>query len=182
MAQTFTKQLQERNTGEGIVTIHQDKAIEDLVNGPHVTVASAASKHADKKAGTNKSAKTNKKAGEKTTQPARQNTDITLKSDSLSADSTLNKPRKTYRTTGYRVQAFAGGNSRSDRQRAEQTGNQLRALFPEHQVYVHFYSPRWICRIGNFKSYSDANQLKSELKELGFKTATIVKGKITLQY
>jgi hypothetical protein len=60
--------------------------------------------------------------------------------------------RKSYKVTGYRVQAFAGGNSRNDRLKAEQTGNQLKVHFPEQPVYVHFYSPRWICRMGNFRS------------------------------
>ena len=95
------------------------------------------------------------------------------------ADTTQAK-RRTYRTTGYRVQVFAGGNSRADRQEAERIGGQLRALFPLHQVYVHFYSPRWLCRIGNFKEYDEANRLRNELKELGYRNATIVKGKVTL--
>ncbi len=31
--------------------------------------------------------------------------------------------RKSYKVTGYRVQVYAGGNSRNDRLKAEQTGN-----------------------------------------------------------
>ena len=41
--------------------------------------------------------------------------------------------RKSYKVTGYRVQAFAGGNSRNDRLKAEQTGNQLKVHFPEQR-------------------------------------------------
>jgi hypothetical protein len=80
------------------------------------------------------------------------------------------------------VQAFAGGNSRRDRQKAEQTGNQLRSLFPGEQVYTHFYSPRWICRIGNYRTYEEALKMLEEVKKLGYSSATIVKGKISVAY
>ena len=33
-AQTFTQRLQKQTKGGGIVTLHQDKAIDELVNGP----------------------------------------------------------------------------------------------------------------------------------------------------
>ena len=87
-----------------------------------------------------------------------------------------------YKINGYRVQAYAGGNSRKDRQQAEYVGNQIKSSFPGVPVYVHFSSPRWICRIGNYKSIEEARQKKSELSQLGFGTATIVKGTITLPY
>ncbi len=87
-----------------------------------------------------------------------------------------------YKVNGYRVQAFAGGNSRKDRQQAEQVGNDIKASFPGVPVYVHFYSPRWICRIGNYRTYEEAHQMLQSLKKMGYSQATIVKGKITVQY
>ena len=36
---TFTKRLQEEKQGEGKVTITQDKAIDELVNGPQTAVS-----------------------------------------------------------------------------------------------------------------------------------------------
>ena len=86
--------------------------------------------------------------------------------------------RKPYKTTGYRVQVFAGGNSRTDRQKAEQTGRAMESLFPGDAVYVHFYSPRWICRIGNYLTYEEAHERMLEIRKLGYPAATIVKGKI----
>ena len=83
---------------------------------------------------------------------------------------------------GYRVQAFAGGNSRKDRQKAEQTANAILALFPGEAVYTHFYSPRWICRVGNYPTYEEARRMLVELRKLGYSSATIVKGKITVPY
>ena len=87
-------------------------------------------------------------------------------------------PRHGYKTTGYRVQAFAGGNTRRDRQKAERTGNAMRQLFPGEDVYVRFYSPRWVCRVGNYRTYEEAHQKMVEIRKLGYETATIVKGKI----
>jgi len=65
---------------------------------------------------------------------------------------------------------------------AEQTGNQLRMLFPNEAVYTHFYSPRWICRIGNYRTYEEAHNMLQEVKRLGYDAATIVKGRISVPY
>ena len=90
--------------------------------------------------------------------------------------------RQGYKVDGYRVQAFSGGNSRADRQKAENIGAAIKAHFPEEPVYVHFYSPRWICRVGNYRSYEEADRVLQQIKKLGYKQACIVKGKITVQY
>ena len=88
--------------------------------------------------------------------------------------------RHGYKTTGYRVQAFAGGNTRKDRQRAERTGNAMRQLLPGEEVYVRFYSPRWVCRVGNYRTYEEAYEKMQLIRKLGYETATIVKGKIVI--
>lgn len=90
--------------------------------------------------------------------------------------------RNSYRVTGYRVQAYAGGNQRKDRQKAEQVGNDIKANYPEEPIYVHFYSPRWICRVGNYRTYEEAHQMLLNVRKLGYSSATIVKGKISIQY
>ncbi len=87
-------------------------------------------------------------------------------------------PRHGYKTTGYRVQAFAGGNTRRDRQKAERTGNAMRQLFPGEDVYVRFYSPRWVCRVGNYRTYEEAHEKMIAIRKMGYESATIVKGKI----
>ena len=83
---------------------------------------------------------------------------------------------------GYRVQVYAGGNSRDARVKAERTGREINALFPREPVYVHFYSPRWICRMGNYRTYEEAHQVLNAVKKLGYQSAIIVKGKITVPY
>lgn len=90
--------------------------------------------------------------------------------------------RNSRKVDGYRVQAFAGGNSRDDRNKAQSIGNNIKQHFPSEPIYVHFYSPRWICRVGNYRSFAEASAMLKELKKLGYKSACIVKGKITVQY
>ena len=92
------------------------------------------------------------------------------------------KVMKGYKVTGYRVQVFAGGNTRNDRLKAERIGSEIKGQFPDIPVYVHFYSPRWICRIGNFRTYEEAHEVLARVKSYGYKSAIIVKGKITVQY
>ena len=92
------------------------------------------------------------------------------------------KVMKGYKVSGYRVQVFAGGNSRNDRIKAERTGSEIKAQFPGVPVYVHFYTPRWICRMGNYRTYEEAHEVLTRVKNLGYNSAIIVKGKITVSY
>lgn len=88
--------------------------------------------------------------------------------------------RGSRKVTGYRVQAFAGGNTRADKMKAQQAGNDIKMRFPDQPIYVHFYSPRWICRVGNYRSIGEAEKMLRAVRKMGYKAATIVKGKITV--
>ena len=88
--------------------------------------------------------------------------------------------RGSRKVTGYRVQAFAGGNTRTDKMKAQQAGNAIKMRFPDQPIYVHFYSPRWICRVGNYRSLGEAEKMLRAVRKMGYKAATIVKGKITV--
>lgn len=90
--------------------------------------------------------------------------------------------RRSYKVNGYRVQVFAGGNSRNDKIKAQEAGNKVKTAFPDQPVYVHFYSPRWICRIGNYRTYQEASAVLAKVQKLGYKHACIVSGKITVAY
>ncbi len=169
---SFTKQLQKRVAGEGTITITQDKAIDDLVNGH-----SAAANHSTPQQKTERKDASQEKKQE--TKPAEEKTVAIVTPDSVD---TQKKIMKGYKVKGYRVQVFAGGNSRNDRLKAEEIGNTIKSLFPNEPVYVHFYSPRWICRIGNYRTYEEAHEILANVKKLGYNSAIIVKGKITVQY
>ena len=103
-------------------------------------------------------------------------------SDETSIDMRKKMPRRSYKVNGYRVQVFAGGNSRNDKLKAQKAGNEIKAVFPEQPVYVHFYSPRWICRLGNFRTYEEASAILKQIKGMGYNQACIVSGKITVAY
>lgn len=182
-AQTFTQRVQQTKQGEGTVTIHQDPVIDRLVNelqigtptGKAATPATPARPAQPAQPAQPKKQQTPQNPQQsqspqspQQTQPAPEAIDTTV----------VNTGRHLYKTTGYRVQVFAGGNTRSDRQKAERTGRALEQLFPGETVYVHFYSPRWICRIGNYKTYEEAHEKMMEIRKLGYASATIVKGKI----
>ena len=160
---TFTEQLQQSKAGEGKVTVTQDKAIEDLVNTPTPT--------------------TTPTTPDKPLQYGKQADDL-LDDTSVANDSIdhSKKIMKGQKINGWRVQVFAGGNSRVDRQKAERTGDEIKTLFPNEPVYVHFYSPRWICRIGNYRTYEEAHDILRQVKQMGYPSAVIVKGKITVYY
>ncbi len=111
-------------------------------------------------------------------------TDQTTESSSHTSNVDTGKKmmRNSYKVTGYRIQAYSGGNTRADREKANRIGDEIKQKYPEQPVYVHFYSPRWICRVGNFRSYSEAAQILKGIKAMGYKQACIVKGKITVAY
>lgn len=85
------------------------------------------------------------------------------------------------KTSGYRVQVVSGGNTREDKHRAEQAGHKVKAKFPGQPVYVHFHSPRWYCRVGNFTDYKKAEALKNQIRSMGFPQATVIKTTIVVR-
>lgn len=177
-AQTFTDRVQKKVEGKGTVTIHQSDDIDQLVNDP--TATGVPQQQPAKTNNGGKQTEPSKEHGSPTKNPAtaQQNTPTNEGSDA-NVQSTATA---THKVTGYRVQAFAGGNSRKDRQMAEQARNNIKAQFPNIAVYVHFYSPRWICRVGNFRTYEEAHQMMVRLQNMGYKQASIVKGKISVAY
>ena len=186
-AQTFTQRIQNSAKGQGTVTIHQDAAIDELVNGTSSSTSKNVVKSTVKPLPQPKKPVTQQKTDDKQQKAeakqqkkAEAKQPEVIEQKELTPDSEEQTNKHTYKTTGYRIQVFAGGNTRRDRQRAEQAGNSLRSLFPGEEVYVHFYSPRWICRLGNYRTYEEAREKLHEVRKLGYDAATIVKGKITL--
>ena len=181
-AQTFTQRIQQQNNnGQGTVTIHQDDDISKLVNSEVLNNKQhAAQQNTVTTPGTKPS--TTKPS---TTKPATPNS-ATAENDDETEETSPDLSKKVMRggvkVNGYRVQAFAGGNSRKDRIQAEQIGNNIKSHFANVPVYVHFYSPRWICRVGNYRTYEEAHHMLVQLRNLGYNQASIVKGKITVQY
>ena len=180
-AQTFTQRIQQKAAaGQGTVTITQSEEIDQLVNSEvlSTTKANAVSTAPTANATPAANATTKPTTTKPTVNPV-----MSDPSDSQAQEVDTSKKmiRGGIKVNGFRVQAFAGGNSRKDRQQAEQVGNNIKAHFANVPVYVHFYSPRWICRVGNYRTYEEAHQMLVALRNIGYSQASIVKGKITIQ-
>ena len=181
---TFTQRLQQSNQGEGKVTVKQSKEIDNLVNGPTNGASSSQSqttinRKQQEKEKEQTATKQEKKEIKQTLVQSETRDSIDV---SDSSEDNHKKVMRGYKINGYRVQVFAGGNSRNDRIKAERIGSEIKSLFPGVPVYVHFYSPRWICRMGNYRTYEEAHEVLNRVKNLGYQSAIIVKGKITVQY
>lgn len=198
---TFTQNLEKSNGKGAKVSVHQSSNITQLVNGTANNSAQQDATPATTKE--NKQVTTTPATTQKTTQSttsdAHQQTANAQKTQASSVQQTTHTSaneetavqevdhskkvmRNSYKTTGYRVQVYAGGNTRADRQKTERIGNQIKNLFPTEAVYTHFYSPRWICRMGNYRTYEEAHEMLEKVKKQGYKEAVIVKGKITVAY
>ena len=102
--------------------------------------------------------------------------------NNLSSSNNISTSQKTPNTrkTGYRIQVFTGDNSTKARKKAEEVKKEIEQLLPGTPVYVHFYNPNWICRVGNFLTIEDANIVLDQIKNHGYEDSKIVKGVITI--
>lgn len=106
--------------------------------------------------------------------------DTILTSYSHVMDSAALAPVKV---NGYRIQVYSGGNSREAKREASNIGYRVQFLYPELSVYTRFVSPRWICRVGDFRTHEEAaEQLEEMRKVMGaqLKEATVVRCKVSI--
>lgn len=88
---------------------------------------------------------------------------------------------KMLKARGYRVQVYAGNYSRVSRQEANEVADKLKEEFPELPVYVFFQAPRWLCRVGDYRSIEEADAVMRRLKVAGkFKEVSIVREQINI--
>ena len=160
--ETFTQHLTRQVAGEGRVVLHQDAEIDALVNSPAA--------HANNHGGTVKPVHHGHTEADST---------------SLAAESAreLHSGHRS-QVVGYRIQVYAGGNSRQSKSEAHYIGNLVRSSFGnEMAVYTSFISPRWVCRVGDFKTREEAmEQLRKMRATQKFSEASIVKSKIYVYY
>ena len=173
-AQTpFTQRIQQDVQGGARITIHQDNAITELVNGkPAITTPPRQNSDRPRQQNNDR--------------PRQQNNDNNNNQSSgrteSSTETTNTEPVQETDLAGYRVQPFVGGNSRADRVKAEQTGATLQTLFPGHRVYVHFLGGKWTCRLGDFRTMAEAKEVLDELVKMGYDRAMMVRGQINVPY
>lgn len=88
---------------------------------------------------------------------------------------------KVLKVRGFRVQVYAGNNSRMARQEANDIAEKLKKEFPELPVYAYFQPPRWLCRVGDYRSIEEADVAMRRLKATGeFKEVSIVREQINI--
>ena len=191
-AQTFLQHLQQRQQGQGMVTVNESRGIDSLVNNilPPVSERKTdkpskkdSEKIADKDKHDSAKNETDKHdaAGKES---SRTRTEDKMHEPTTDENVTVDKRKKVmvngHRANGYRVQVYRGGGTRDAKQKAQSIGNKLKNSFPGQPVYVHFYSPNWIVRMGNFRSQEEAVRVLRQVKNAGFGSATLVRGPITV--
>ncbi len=195
-SQTFLDSLRKDEPGQGSVNVIQSPEIDKLVNGteqPHGSTATnerPAGNHQPATVPSTQPPVGNK--GQHHEHDSASSADSQYENASSSSSSSTTEEtivdtrkkvmRKSYKTRGYRIQVFSGGNSRSDRQKAETAGVVMKSNFPAEPIYVHFYSPSWKCRMGNYLTLEEARKMLVQIKKLGYRQACIVKGTISVQY
>jgi len=148
----FTERLQLPVIGQGVVRLHHNIEIESLLYGRRLTIKRPT-----------------------TTTHTQLNDSVDIENQSIQPSAQAHKVR----ITGYRVQVYAGGNSRDAKRKAYQMESLVRSNFPDQPVYTRFVSPRWICHVGDFHTRAEALHLLSEMRATGkFSEAITVRCKI----
>ena len=173
-AQTFTDHARKQNNGGGRLTVVQDTELDNIVN--------------NKRGKTTQTTQTAKKAEAKPAKKADVASDDVQKKNKASDKPTANtaipatKPASTVRSSssrqgnyyvarqrvasqGYRIQIYTGGNSRNDKNEAQQMRVKCQKQFPELSAYVHFLSPHWVCRVGDFNTREEAARYVTRLRK-----------------
>ena len=95
---------------------------------------------------------------------------------------TTSRDGKTIETAGYRIQLYAGNNSRQAKDEAYRVAAIAKRDFPDMEVYTVFQSPRWLCRFGDFKTIEEADAMMRQLQATGdFDNITIIRSKIIIK-
>lgn len=76
----------------------------------------------------------------------------------------LSKSKKI-QTIGYRIQIYAGGNTRQSKEEAQKAAKFVKDNYPEIPIYTEFVAPRWVCRVGDYKTIEEADQVMRMLKK-----------------
>lgn len=166
-AQNILDEIRQDKPGQGHVTITQTQEIEELVKQiKEEPVAKPSATPSESSVATS---------------DMRRNPVTDVEADA-SVSTTHKMMRRSYKAQGYRIQLYSGGNKRVDREKCEQIARQMKASFPNMPVYVHFYSPSWKCRAGNFTSHEEASKVLQQVRRMGYTQACLVKGTVNVQY
>lgn len=66
--------------------------------------------------------------------------------------------------SGWRIQVFAGNNQRISKEEAFKKETEIKLSFPELATYVQYSAPFWRLRVGDCRTYKEANDVLIKLK------------------
>ena len=185
--QKFLDGLRANEPGKGTVTVTQSPAIDVLVNGNPQSANNNSAAPTPAAPVTHHPTPSIPQENNRPDAAQHPGTDIAhnggneIPGEDAAVDTRKKVMRNSYKTTGFRIQVFSGGNSRNDRQKAEKAGTDMKRYFPTEPVYVHFYSPSWKCRMGNYRTQEEARAVLAQVKKY-YPQACLVKGTISVQY
>ena len=186
-SEKFLDNLRRNESGKAKVTVTQSAEIDALINGKGGQKQTPTTVNATATTTKQPQHNTAKEENTKPETPAASATNTVSRGEddapeeNVVIDTRKKIMRNSYKTKGYRIQVYSGGNSHADKLKAEQAGNDMKRLFPTEPVYVHFYSPSWKCRMGNYKTAEEARKILTQVKK-HYRQACLVKGTISVQY
>ena len=74
---------------------------------------------------------------------------------------------RTIKSSGYRIQVYAGNNTRQAKNEAYAVAARIKEYFPDLTVYTSFNPPRWLCRAGDYRSLEEADAMMRRLRATG---------------
>ena len=191
--QTFTERLKQQRSGQGKIVVVQDSILERIVNNKSTSVpvngtrpikqeqtpqkkTEIAPKKADaipakkEEVSTSTSSggadvKNSAEARARTAQEARLKAEKQKMAHENFTEAASYMARVRYKAEGFRIQVYTGGNSRTDKEKAQQLQLRCRQEFPELSAYVHFVSPHWVCRVGDFKDREEAQRYANQIRK-----------------
>lgn len=176
---TIIQKLQRQVPGEGKVTVHQDESITSLI-GKHAALHAKVAGHTksadnnddDDFVGTAANTSRHKGIAKET---------VSSTGEIILGDVETEVPHKIVKAAGYRVQVYAGNNTRNAKLAALRVASDVRNFFPETPVYTFFYPPRWLCRVGDYRSMEEAYSMMRKLKATRvFHEVSIVKDRVNV--
>jgi len=106
---------------------------------------------------------------------------IALLGEGLAVSNSSQSSGQVLKKQGYRVQVYVGTNTRSSKNEANRWAETVRNSFPEYKVYAMFNPPRWLCRVGDFRTIEEADAVMREMKRTrNFKEISIVRDQINI--
>lgn len=174
----YVERLKKKTGSEGAIVFHQDDRISRLLETDSAFTKIRENLESDKL----KVASKNKNKGLNDLSLGKQIPD-TLGADSNDGNPSAPVHTRRYKVEGFRIQIYAGNNSRKSRIEATSAGQKIKDYFPELPVYTHFYPPRWICRVGDFRTSGEAETYLSQIRNLKvFSSVTLIKTTIQVPY